>query len=164
MYMNHLSYNILAVALVLSCVLLLSACAKPANTSYHIHPTSIDGQKDLEPSQVITGNASWYGPYFHGRKTANGEIYNMYAMTAAHKDLPLGSLIRVTNLKNQKQLFLRVNDRGPYIHGRVLDLSYAAAKELDIVQHGVSTVKIEVYPFKKEHVKIASRQKQPVLP
>lgn len=96
------------------------------------------------PSQTVVGTASWYGGTFHGRMTANGEIYNMYELTAAHKSLPFGSLLRVTNLSNEKKLFVRVNDRGPYIPGRILDLSYGAARELGMVDAGVRRVKIEV--------------------
>ena len=97
------------------------------------------------PNQIINGRASWYGYPFHGRKTANGETYNMFEMTAAHKSLPFGSLLRVTNLQNKKVVFVRVNDRGPYVAGRDLDLSYWAAHELDMANTGVSQVKIEVY-------------------
>lgn len=155
-FMKHLSYRWILGALVLN-LALLSSCAKTANTAHSFHSSNFFSlQKDMAPQQVLVGKASWYGPYFHGRKTASGEIYNMYAMTAAHKDLPLGSLIRVTNPNNQKQLFLKVNDRGPYIEGRILDLSYAAAKELDILQQGVSTVQIEVYP-KDAPIQVASR-------
>lgn len=89
------------------------------------------------------GNASWYGNKFHGHKTSNGEIYNMYAMSAAHKHLPLPSFVKVTRLDNGKQVIVRVNDRGPFHQGRIIDLSYAAAHKLDMLQHGTSKVKIE---------------------
>lgn len=88
------------------------------------------------------GKASWYGEDFHGNKTANGEIYNMYGVTAAHKTLPLGTKVRVTNLDNNRSVVLRVNDRGPFVHGRVLDLSYGAAKKLGTVEKGVARVRI----------------------
>ncbi len=90
-----------------------------------------------------TGYASWYGEDFHGRKTANGEIYNMYALTAAHKTLPLGTRIRVTNLENGRNVILTVNDRGPFVSGRLLDLSYGAARQLGSVDRGVTKVRIE---------------------
>jgi rare lipoprotein A len=90
------------------------------------------------------GKASWYGPHFQGRKTANGEDFNMYAFTAAHRTLPLGTWIRVTNLRNHKSAFVRVNDRGPMPTSRVLDLSYAAAQKLGIC--GLAQVKIERVP------------------
>jgi len=90
------------------------------------------------------GHASWYGQKFHGHKTANGEIYDMYEMSAAHKTLPLPSFVRVTNLKNGKKVLVRVNDRGPFHSGRVIDLSYAAALKLDVLKHGVANVKLDV--------------------
>jgi rare lipoprotein A len=87
--------------------------------------------------------ASWYGPGFHGHKTANGEVYNQMSFTAAHKSLKFGTLLKVTNLKNGKSVVVRINDRGPYIHGRDLDLSKAAALELGFVRKGVSKIKVE---------------------
>lgn len=89
------------------------------------------------------GIASWYGSDFHGKKTASGEIYDMYAMTAAHKTLPLSSYARVTNLENQRSVIVRINDRGPFHGDRVLDLSYAAAKKLDLQQAGTGAVEIK---------------------
>ena len=85
--------------------------------------------------------ASWYGPRFHGKKTANGERFNMYAMTAAHKTLPLSSYAEVTNLKNHRRVIVRINDRGPFHGKRAIDLSYAAAKELGI--SGLGSVQIK---------------------
>lgn len=79
-----------------------------------------------------TGTASWYGPGFHGRKTASGERFNQYAMTAAHKTLPLGSRVKVTNLKTNKSIVVKINDRGPYVGGRIIDLSKGAAQALGI--------------------------------
>ncbi|HSW15288.1 MAG TPA: septal ring lytic transglycosylase RlpA family protein [Solimonas sp.] len=89
------------------------------------------------------GHASWYGKKFHGRKTANGEIYDMFKMTAAHKRLPLPSYVRVTNVANGKSTVVRVNDRGPFHKGRIIDLSYAAAAKLGILKHGAAMVEIE---------------------
>jgi len=88
------------------------------------------------------GLASWYGKDFHGRKTANGEIYDMHAMTAAHKTLPLGTRIRVKNLNNRKTITVRVNDRGPFVRGRIVDLSYTGAKKLDMAHSGTAPVEI----------------------
>jgi len=88
------------------------------------------------------GIASWYGKDFHGKKTANGEIYNMYAISAAHKTLPLGTYVRVHNLENNRELEVRINDRGPFVRGRIIDLSYAAAQEIGIV--GPGTARVEV--------------------
>lgn len=90
-----------------------------------------------------TGLASWYGRQFHGRKTANGDQFDMYAMTAAHRSLPLNCYIRVTNQDNGKSVVVKVNDRGPFHGNRVLDLSYAAATQLGITQKGVGNVTIE---------------------
>lgn len=88
------------------------------------------------------GVASWYGKKFHGRKTSNGEIYDMYAVSAAHKTLPLGTYVRVQNLNNNRTLDVRINDRGPFVRGRIIDLSYGAAKALDVVDAGTAPVKI----------------------
>jgi rare lipoprotein A len=90
------------------------------------------------------GHASWYGQKFHGYLTSNGEVYDMYKMSAAHKTLPLPSFVRVTNLKNDKQVIVRVNDRGPFHRGRVIDLSYAAALKLEMLEIGTAEVKIDV--------------------
>lgn len=91
-----------------------------------------------------TGRASWYGKKFHGRRTSNQEVFDMYKLTAAHKTLPLPSYVEVTNLKNNKKAVVRVNDRGPFVDNRVIDLSYAAAKMLDFVHDGVTDVHIRV--------------------
>lgn len=90
-----------------------------------------------------TMKASWYGPKFHGKLTANGEIYNQMALTAAHKSLRFGTLLKVTNPRNGRSVIVRINDRGPYIEGRDLDLSKAAAIELGMLKKGVGRVKIE---------------------
>jgi len=89
------------------------------------------------------GIASWYGADFHGKASANGECYNMYAFTAAHKTLPLPTVVRVTNLENNRSIVVKVNDRGPFVRGRILDLSYAAAQSLDVVRHGTAPVLVE---------------------
>ena len=88
------------------------------------------------------GVASWYGKKFHGRSTSSGERYDMYAMTAAHKTLPLPTNVRVTNLDNGRSITVRVNDRGPFVKNRLIDLSYAAAKELDVVANGTGMVEV----------------------
>ncbi|UJQ93966.1 septal ring lytic transglycosylase RlpA family protein [Mariluticola halotolerans] len=93
---------------------------------------------------AITGTASWYGPGFHGRTTANGESYDMYAMTAAHKTLKFGTKVKVTNNENGKSVLVRINDRGPYIGGRVIDLSKSAANAIDMIRPGTAKVTIEV--------------------
>ena len=94
--------------------------------------------------KVLKGVSSFYAEDFHGKLTANGEIYDMYGLTAAHKTMPLNTICRVTNLENDKSLILRINDRGPYIKGRILDCSYGAAKKLDFIKQGTTMVKIEV--------------------
>ncbi|WP_354624412.1 septal ring lytic transglycosylase RlpA family protein [Psychromonas sp. MME2] len=97
-----------------------------------------------------SGKASWYGKKFHGHLTSNGERYNMFAMSAAHKNLPLPSYVKVTNLKNNKQVIVRVNDRGPFHEGRIIDLSYAAADKLDMLNAGTADVAITLLHFPQE--------------
>ena len=98
--------------------------------------------KATKPYQV--GRASWYGKQFDGRSTASGETYNMFHLTAAHRELPLGTRIKVTNLRNGKWAIVRVNDRGPFILDRVIDLSYAAAEVLQFRERGLERVRIDV--------------------
>jgi rare lipoprotein A len=97
-----------------------------------------------EPAWAQHGIASWYGPGFHGRRTANGEIFNQYALTAGHRTLPLGAWVAVKNLKNGKSVAVRINDRGPYIKKRVIDLSYSAGRFLDIIKPGKAPVEVKV--------------------
>ena len=96
------------------------------------------------PARADYGKASYYGPEFHGRKTASGEVYDRGGLTCAHKDLPFGTTVKVTNLANMRSVIVRVNDRGPWIKGRIIDLSYAAAQKIDMIREGVIDVKIEV--------------------
>src|SRR5213594_2078042 len=93
---------------------------------------------------VQVGVASWYGPGFHGNRTANGEIYDQYELTAAHPSLPLGTRVMVTNLANGRAVEVRINDRGPFVDGRTIDLSYAAARTIGLVGPGTVRVRIEV--------------------
>ena len=93
------------------------------------------------------GIASWYGPDFHAKKTSNGEIYNMYAMTAAHKTLPMNTVVRVDNLDNGRSTMVRINDRGPFVAGRIIDLSNKAAHEIDLVRKGTARVKVTVLGY-----------------
>jgi rare lipoprotein A len=97
-----------------------------------------------KPLVTETGIASWYGPPYHNRRGSNGEVYNMHAMTAAHRTFPLGSIVRVTNVKTGHTALVRITDRGPFIPGRVLDLSLAAARKLDVWQPGTAEVKVEL--------------------
>ena len=96
-----------------------------------------------DPTYAATGKASWYGPNFHGRLTANGEVYDQYHLSAAHPTLPLPSYVRVTNLDNKRSVMVRVNDRGPFAHGRIIDLSSKAADLLDFKKQGIADVRVE---------------------
>ena len=157
--------------LLVTAVLFLASCAtfeeQDSGPSHHV---DVSGIKDAIPrdeprskggnpdSYVVLGKrysvldsskgfkqrgvASWYGNKFHGNKTSNGEIYDMYTMSAAHKNLPLPSYVRVTNLKNNRSVIVRVNDRGPFAKGRIIDLSYVAAKKLDMIKTGTADVEI----------------------
>jgi rare lipoprotein A len=98
-----------------------------------------------ETREVQQGIASWYGKDFHGRQTSSGEVYDMYQLTCAHQTLPLGTMVMVTNLENGKSVELKVNDRGPFVKGRIIDVSYAAAKMLDMAEKGTAPVKVEVF-------------------
>ena len=120
-----------AFAAALFATLLLSGCA----TNRFEKPKAGASQR---------GIASWYGEPFHGRATASGEIYDMHKLTAAHKELPLGSVVSVRNLKNGKTVTVRVNDRGPFVKGRIIDLSLAAAKKLSMVGPGTAKVEMTV--------------------
>lgn len=102
------------------------------------------GLREYPGGGFQTGIASWYGPDFHGRPTSNKEIYDMYDMTAAHNTLPFGTMVMVTNLDNGKTAIVRINDRGPFVGERIIDLSYAAARVLDIVGPGTARVRLEV--------------------
>jgi rare lipoprotein A len=106
--------------------------------------------RDAEPNLTSVGfnelgvmTASWYGPRFHGKETANGEQYNQMALTAAHKSLPFGTILQITNTRNGKSVVVRINDRGPYIEGRDLDLSKGTALALGMIGRGVIKVKVE---------------------
>jgi rare lipoprotein A len=111
-------------------------------------PADEDEKIDVPADAAVifeeTGMASWYGAPYHNRRGSNGEIYNMHAMTAAHKTLPLGSIVRVTNLKTRSSAIVRITDRGPFVDGRIVDLSLAAAKAIDVYLPGVAKVRLEV--------------------
>ncbi len=118
----------------------LSACASPPITSGaapHADRTSVARGAEV-------GIASWYGPGFHGKTTASGQRYDMYAMTAAHKTLPFGTRVRVTNLKNRRSVVLTINDRGPFVAGRIVDVSKRAAQALGFERQGKAEVSVEV--------------------
>ncbi len=142
--------------LLLALLFLISSCGPP-----HITPRSHERKRPAKSTQrpyIIhgktyypisnaggyreTGIASWYGKQFHGRKTSNGEIYDMYGGTAAHKTLPMGTMLLVKNLKNGRTTVVRINDRGPFVKNRIIDLSYSAAKSIDMIGKGTAKVMI----------------------
>jgi rare lipoprotein A len=117
------------------------------------------------PGATQDGIASWYGPGFHGRRTANGEIYDQYELTAAHQTLPHGTRVRVTNLTNERAVVVRINDRGPFVDDRIIDLSYTAARQIDMVGPGTAAVRIEVLdPAFRVPVQIAAAPPPAVVP
>lgn len=136
-------------ALVAAAVLLASCASgpKPAGSQVPAIAAATTPAPVSTPTACITyrelGTASWYGKEFHGRKTASGDTFDMNGLSAAHRTLPLGATIRVTNLDNYKSIRVKVNDRGPFVRNRSLDLSYGAAKELGFVETGAARVKIE---------------------
>ena len=121
---------------------LMTGCAK--KTSAHV-PSPV---KPARIGEMETGIASWYGVPYHGRRSANGELYDMEKLTAAHRTLPFDTWVEVTNLVNKKHIDVRITDRGPFVSGRIIDLSLAAARELDMVASGVVKVQIKVIPRK----------------
>ena len=124
-----------------------SALSSPLTLSSGSKLIPVTKNPTLSYKQSWTGIASWYGEKFHGKLTANGEIYDMYSMTAAHKTLPLGTVVKVSNLDNKKSVKVRINDRGPYIEGRLIDLSFAAAKKLGYENLGTANVRLQVIKF-----------------
>jgi 3D (Asp-Asp-Asp) domain-containing protein len=126
-------------------ILALSACM-----------TVPKGLGGYDTGHVEQGIASWYGGYFHGRTTASGVIYDQFKMTAAHRLLPLGSVVRVTNAENGRQVEVMINDRGPFIKGRIIDLSYAAAQHLGAVELGTLPVLVEVIQMEDRATNLSS--------
>lgn len=119
-----------------------------SSTSPYTRPTFVPPYKKI-------GVASWYGRRFHQRRTSSGERYNMYAMTAAHRSLPLHSYVRVTNVRNRRSVVVRINDRGPFLSGRLIDVSYAAAKALGILNVGTARVAVEtIHPGKSVSARV----------
>lgn len=140
-----------------------AAIPSPRGTYKVGDPYEIDGiwyypKKDLDYRE--TGIASWYGKPFHGRATANGEVYDMNTLTAAHKTLPMPTYVRVSNLENGRALVVRVNDRGPFVHGRIIDLSRRSAQLLGFEREGIARVRVVAVPSPEE-VEIAAK---PVTP
>jgi rare lipoprotein A len=147
-----------------------NAIPKDAPPSKYGNPTSYSvlGKRyyTLSSSQGYQqkGIASWYGAKFHGRRTSSGEKYDMYAMTAAHKALPLPSYVEVTNLNNGRKVIVKVNDRGPFHDNRLIDLSYTAAKKLGIIAHGTGLVEVRVITGGEMPVNIVTKiQQKPII-
>jgi rare lipoprotein A len=120
--------------------------APPASPAFSGTPASLAPKNEAEAAtaDLLHGVASWYGGVFNGRHTASGERFDMYAMTACHPTLPFGSLVRVVNLENQRSVVVRITDRGYLFDGRVIDLSYGAAKRLEMIKPGLTQVRLEV--------------------
>ena len=131
---------------------------KFSNRPYKVFGKTYYPMTALKP-YTATGYATWYGKKYHGNKTSIGEVYDMYKMTAAHKTLPLPCYVKVTNLKNDKTVIVRVNDRGPFVKDRIIDLSYAAANRLEIIEKGSELVKVELIDLDKK-VKVSKINKQ----
>jgi rare lipoprotein A len=112
----------------------------------------------VNSGEIYRGIASWYGPNFHAKLTSNGETYNMYAFTAAHKTFPMNTMVKVTNLENNKSVIVRINDRGPFVDGRIIDLSNVAAHQIDMVKKGTAQVKVEVLSLSANIRKIGASQ------
>jgi rare lipoprotein A len=159
----------LAIYIVLS--LFLLSCAAPEKTPWPLpgYPKAYKIGKDwYQPLKHARdfrerGMASWYGKDFHGRKTSSGETYNMYAMTAAHKTLPLETYVSVRNLNNGKRANVRINDRGPFVRGRIIDLSYEAAQRIGLVEPGTAPVEIVALGLLKESV-VDGKVQQTLVP
>jgi rare lipoprotein A len=133
-----------ALLLVLGIVVLGAGCASTPSTAPTYHE-SAPGAADLRPS---VGIASYYGKKYHGRKTASGEIYDMNALTAAHRTMPFGTQVKVTNLANDRSVVVRINDRGPFVKDRVVDVSLEAARRLQII--GTGTARVVLEPVKPQ--------------
>lgn len=129
--MKNIKLSVIAVSIL--SIILLSSCSVKKKSESH-----------SKEKVYQKGEASWYGPGFNGKKTASGETFNMYKLTAAHKKLPFGTKVKVTNLKNGKSVIVRINDRGPFVKGRIIDLSKKAAQQIDLIQAGHTPVKIVI--------------------
>lgn len=124
---------------------------RPKTSAIPVASNTAKRATKAEPKPYQIGNASWYGKQFHGKTTASGEDFDMFEFTAAHRTLPLGTFVKVTNLKNGKWIIVRVNDRGPYVGNRIMDLSYSAARMLNF-RDGVERVRLDL--IQPEHVAI----------
>jgi rare lipoprotein A len=137
--------------------LLVTICGLFLISSCTLKRTKIRYEDRSGVGMVQYGVASWYGKKFHGNPTASGEIYDMYHLTAAHKTLPLGTYVMVTNLENSRSVEVKINDRGPFVKGRIIDLSYAAARSVDMVEKGTARVRVAV--LKRRPLIMSSKEK-----
>lgn len=130
------------VLMVITALSVVGCAEVPPQPRYHAmaEPPSTCG---TAPAYRAVGTASWYGRPYHGRRTASGEIYNMHRFTAAHRSLPFGTRIKVTNIRNGRSVLLTVNDRGPFVRGRIVDVSYRAASELNFARAGLAPVRVQ---------------------
>ena len=148
--LRRFALRFLLVLFLLSCASAGCAHPHPRSSRAPLPPPANPPAPRPAPSPVAPGSfvelgsASWYGVPYHGRRAANGEIYDMYKLTAAHRTLPFESVVRVTNLKNGREIEVRINDRGPFVDDRVIDLSLAAARALDMVASGVVPVRLDL--------------------
>jgi len=149
----------MTIAFLVSTVSIVSLQAKDSNILSYIDRGIKYYPKYVKNGLTKIGKASWYGKPFHGRLTANGERYNMYSMTAAHRTYAMGTRLKITNLANRKSVKVRVNDRGPFYSSRSIDLSYGAARKIGIVKKGIGRVKIEVLSGKKSHKRVSKKKK-----
>jgi rare lipoprotein A len=140
---DHLPDNVPSLAHIEDAVPRYEPYSRGGNKNYRVRGINYKVFNNIT-SFTEKGDASWYGNKFHGHLTSNGERYDMFTMSAAHKNLPLPSYVKVTNIENNKQVIVRVNDRGPFHAGRIIDLSYAAANKLDIIKSGTASVEIEL--------------------
>src|SRR5438552_4623087 len=137
---GHIAHTLATVLLVVS----LGAAQRPASSESGKTQNSVHPGKAITTKPYQIGTASWYGDYFQGKATASGEPYNMYDLTAAHPTLPLGSLVRVTNLRNGRSVVVKVNDRGPIVPGRIIDVSYSTARVLQFKAQGLQRVRLDL--------------------
>lgn len=137
-----MSLRLLSVGVCISCIYTLTGCG----ASVPRFRSAESGERDnsLSSGHQLTGTASYYADEFHGRKTSNGEVYDMRALTAAHRTLPFNTMVRVVNLENGRSVVVRVNDRGPFKDERVIDLSLEAATQIGMIAHGTAPVRIEI--------------------
>lgn len=175
--MKAAGFALIRLPALMAVLLVVSSCGR-GSPSGVIETPQTQGLKGWEKPYVIAGQrydplrdhrgyveegiASWYGRDFHGRKTSNGEVYDMHAMTAAHKTLPLGIFVKVRHLENGREIVVRLNDRGPFVKGRIIDLSYAAARQIGIDHAGTGPVRIEALGYREKGEGATPVYRQPV--